>query len=145
MITETLKRQHTLKEHHKTSLILFVIKESVYSCSKHLWTQGQSCYVILLSHVRHSVRVSEAIRLADKQIHLEKSEPTAIESTTIGHLSLPCDGVETSSENSCSYVTSRSSHTGNSGPIVCSDVIDLNRVEVRDTIKASYYIDVVVE
>ena len=59
--------------------------------------------------------------------------------------SLPGDGVETSSENGCSYVTSRSGHTGYSGPIVCSDVVDLNRVEVRNTIKASNYIDVVVE
>lgn len=57
---------------------------------------------------------------------------------------LPSDGVETSSENGCSYVTSRSGHTGYSGPIVCSDVVDLDRVEVWNAIKASDYIDVVI-
>ncbi len=62
-----------------------------------------------------------------------------------GRAILPSDGIETSSENGGSYVTSRCGHTGYSGPIVCSDVVDLNGVEVRNTIKASHHINVVVE
>lgn len=58
---------------------------------------------------------------------------------------LPSDGVQTSSEHSCSYVTSRGGHAGNRCPVVCSNVVHLNGVQVWNAIKAAHYIDVVVE
>lgn len=61
------------------------------------------------------------------------------------HSSLPGNGVESPSENGGSYVTSRSRHTGYSRPVVCSDVVDFDRVEMWNTIKPSNHINVVIE
>lgn len=58
---------------------------------------------------------------------------------------LPSDGVQTSSEHSRSDITSRGSHTGYGCPVVRSNVVHLNRVQVRNAVKTAYYIDVVVE
>lgn len=55
------------------------------------------------------------------------------------------DCVETSSENSRSYVTSWRRHACYSRPIVCSDVVHLNRVQVGNAVEASHHVDVVVE
>lgn len=62
-----------------------------------------------------------------------------------GHLILPSDGVKSSSEDRCSYVTPWGRHAGYSGPVVCPDVVNLHRVEVRNSIKPSHNINVVVE
>lgn len=58
---------------------------------------------------------------------------------------LPGDGVQTSSQDGCSYITPRCGHAGYSRPVVCSDVVHLNRVQVRNAIKAPNDIDVVVQ
>lgn len=58
---------------------------------------------------------------------------------------LPGDGVESPSENGGSYITPRSRHTGYSGPVVCSDVVDFDGVKVWNAIKPSHYINVVIE
>lgn len=58
---------------------------------------------------------------------------------------LPGDGVEASPEDRRSDVTPRRRHAGDGGPVVGSDVVDLDRVQVRNTIKASHDVDVVVE
>lgn len=68
-----------------------------------------------------------------------------VQMSTLQSLVSPSDGVESSSEDGRSDVTPRGGHTGHGGPVVCSDVVDLHRVQVWHPIKTSHYVYVVIQ